>query len=172
MIRPPLYCIVLLALVTLVTAPAVWCAPVPFAAIRSEQVHWEGYSLTPYSDGVNGWSAGIGHSLVAHGEPIAARYTAAEVERWFVRDVAAAVSACRAGIRGFDDLPHDAQLVGIALAFSCGRAGFLRFHRFRAALSARSYRSAATALAASRWAAQVGRARSAHCINLLSSLHP
>ncbi len=152
-------------------ATAATAAPVSVASIRSHLVEHEGYRLLPYRDGPNGYSVGIGHSLTANAEPIKPRYTAAEVERYLMADVSWSIDACRAGITGFDDLPHQIQLVAIGVAFTTGRAGFQRFTGFRRALSWRAYDLAANQLGNSRWHAQVSARRANTYIATLRS-HP
>lgn len=130
---------------TLGAAPSV-------AAVRETLIKWEGYRLTPYRDpSGRATCVGVGHNLTAHKEPVKARYTTREVERMLLRDISTALDTCRAAIDRFDDLPDDVQLVCINVAFSCGRAGFMRFTNLRRALRYRAYGLAASELGHSLW---------------------
>ncbi len=136
----------------------------------SELIRWEGHSLTPYRDGA-GYSVGVGHSLSAHAEPVKARYTQTEVWALFLADLSWSLDSCRSGIRDFDSLPRDIQLVALGLAWNVGRTGFARFHDFRVALSYRSYESAAFALQTSRWYQQAPARRVNAYLGTLRSQH-
>ena len=130
---------------TLGAAPSV-------AAVRESLIKWEGYRLTPYRDpSGRAVCVGVGHSLTAHREPVRVRYTAREVEKMLLRDIATALDTCRAAVDRFDDLPDDVQLVCLNLAFSCGRSGFMRFVNLRLALRYRAYELAASELGLSLW---------------------
>jgi len=123
------------------------------AAIRENLIKWEGYRLTPYHDPSNRavWCVGVGHSLTAHRERVKPRYTTHEIERFLLRDIATSLDTCRVAVERFDDLPDDVQLVCINVAFSCGRAGFMRFVNLRRALRYRAYELAASELGHSLW---------------------
>lgn len=151
--------LVLLAIILWLLHAAAFAAPVGLATIRQHLVQWEGYRLTPYKDGPNGYSVGIGHSLFANGERVKPRYTAIEVERLLLRDIAWSLDSCRTGIDRFDDLPERVQLVAIGVAFTTGRTGFIRFSGFRRALSWRAFDMAASELGRSRWYTQVSARR-------------
>lgn len=135
--------------------------------IKQSLVRWEGYRLTPYRDPVSkDWCVGVGHNLTARRQAIRRSYTALEVERLLLKDVAEAVDAARAAVRGYDELPDDVQLVVLHLAYTTGRRGLMQFTNLRLALGWRAYNAAATELRLSRWYAQVSpsRAKWAHDI--------
>lgn len=170
--EPPSHLVkrLVLSLWLLVAAGAPLAAePVSSVAIRDHLIRWEGYRLSPYRDGP-GWSVGVGHSITANAERRKARYTAAEVERLLWADVSWALDAARQGIRDFDDLPPQVQLIALGVAFGTGRTGFHRFQSFRLALSRRAYNAAAHELAHSRWATQVSPERRTHYVNTLLRL--
>ena len=148
----PLY----LALLSFV--PSLGAAP-SLGIIRESLIKWEGYRLTPYKDG-RATCVGVGHNLTARREKAKPRYTALEVERFLLRDIAAALDTCRAAVDRFDGLPDDVQLVCINVAFTCGRSGFMRFTNLRRALKYRAYELAASELGHSLWyRSQVSPAR-------------
>lgn len=147
--------------------------PVTYSEARTYLVQWEGYKTTPYRDGPAGhYSVGIGHSLTANGEVPRARYSPTQIERYFAADLSWALDACRAGVRRFDDLPKDIQLVALSVAFTTGRTGFHRFTNFRRALSWRAYDAAAVELADSKWRTQVSVSRFNHCVRVLRRKGP
>lgn len=137
---------------------------------RREMTRWEGYRDRPYRDGP-GWSVGIGHSLTAHAERgIWKRpYTAAEIERLYVRDYCVAIDTARRCVRDFDGLPADVQMVVVSVIWTVGRTGFERFTSFRLALGMRAYNAAAHQLWYSVWATQVSAARRDHHFRVLRS---
>jgi GH24 family phage-related lysozyme (muramidase) len=157
----------------LATALPLAAAPVPDASVLAVLRMSEGYRLEPYHDTVLGpWTVGIGHSLDAHGQPVKARYTDAEVQAFARADLAEARAACRRGIAAFDQLPHAVQVVALSVAFGTGATGFQRFVRMRGALSARDYARAARELETSRWSNQVSRSRRDWAVKILRSYTP
>lgn len=133
-----------------------------------ELTRWEGHRLVPYKDG-DGFSVGVGHSLTRHGEPVRRVYTRAEVYQLFLRDLAVSIEVARAGVRDFDDLPDEVQLVVLNVVWSVGPTGFMRFKDLRFDLSHRLFDAAATELGVSRWHSQVSAARADWAINTLRS---
>lgn len=69
------------------------------------------------------------------------------------------LSACRANVERFDDLPEGARLATLDLVYTVGPTGFTRFTGYRAALSHRLFTLASFELADSRWATQVAPSR-------------
>lgn len=128
---------------------------------------WEGYSTTVYRDGP-GYSVGVGHYL-GSSRPRRLTYSHAEIRQLFYRDLAIALAACERGVEGFSALPRQVQLVTLGVAWSVGPTGFMRFKEFRRALNWRAYEGAATELADSKWARQVGAARYNHAIGVLKN---
>jgi hypothetical protein len=155
-------------LLALLCAATAYAAPVSTDHAYADLVRWEGHKLVPYRD-QDGWSVGVGHALTMHGEPVKRSYTRAEVYQLFLHDFAVSKEVCRAGIRDFDRLPEDVQLVALGLAWGVGPTGFMRFRSFRLALSYRAYEAAVTELATSRWARQVSAARLNAAIHVLRS---
>ncbi len=133
-------------------------APLDTDRAYAELVRWEGHRLVPYQD-QDGWSVGVGHALTQHGEPVKRLYTRAEVRALFIHDLAVSLEACRAGVKGFDDLPEAVRLVCLNVVWSVGPAGFMAFKDFRFALSRRAFYASATALYLSRWYHQTSPAR-------------
>lgn len=158
----------LLFVVLCLCATITRAAPVFIDRAWREMVKWEGNKTTPYRD-AGGWSVGVGHNLTAHGQPVKSAYTRAEVYQLFLHDLAVSLEAARAGVRDFDDLPQDVQLVVLGVIWGVGPTGFTRFHSFRLALSYRAYSSATTELASSKWARQVSAARYNVAIRVLRS---
>lgn len=142
-------------------------SPIPAAQIRSELVRWEGYRTEPYPD-AGGYSVGIGHFLGRDAQNIKPTYSAQEIEAFFCSDAQTAVRICRQGISNFDNLPPEKQLVCISLAFNVGPTGFMKFQKFRAAMSKKDWQTAAKELQSSKWASQVGTARKIHHVKTIA----
>ncbi len=138
-------------------------APVTVGVAWGYLLPIEGYKTHPYKDGLS-TSVGVGHCLTCRGETVKETYSASEIRAFFIRDFAVSQEVARHGIKDFDNLPQDVQLVAIGLAFSVGPTGFMRFRMFRLAMSQRAYMAAATELADSKWYQQVSprRARAAY----------
>ncbi len=155
----------LLALLCVASACA---APLSTERAYADLVRWEGHKLIPYRD-ADGWSVGVGHALTRHGEPVKRVYTRAEVRTLFYHDLAVSLEACRAGVRDFDLLPEEVQLIALNVAWGVGPEGFMRFKGFRFALGRRTYNAAATELFLSKWYRQVSPSRANWAINALRS---
>lgn len=141
------------------------------SAIPSDKVliyliQMEGFKLVPYRDG-HQLCVGIGHVITDSTVRI---YSDEQIYAWFDADLANARRICRKGIKGFDDLPHDAQLVSISLAWCVGPTGFMRWKDFRTQLSKRRYKRAAEALQQSLWWKQVSVDRAEDAYNRLYTL--
>lgn len=142
-------------------------SPVPTAQIRSELVRWEGYRAEPYPD-AGGYSVGIGHFLGKSAQNIKSTYSAQEIEAFFKSDVQMAIRICRQGISDFDNLSSEKQLVCISIAFNVGPTGFMKFSKFRSAMSKKDWQTAAKELQSSKWASQVGTARKNHHVKTIA----
>lgn len=153
-----------LLLFLLCVAPAV--ASPTDAAYLAYLTKVEGYCTVPYQS-AGDWHVGIGHDLSAHGEHPRASYTAAEIKHLFQHDLVIAIMTCRDGVRDFDSLPNDVQLVTVGLAFNCGPLGFRRWTGFRFALGHRAFNAAASEVGQSLWARQVGASRFNGVIHVL-----
>ncbi len=156
--------LICLSLLTILSAAA---KPIPQHALFTHLRAFEGYSLTPYTDRDGSMCVGIGHNLTAHHEPIKRLYTDAEVCALFVKDLRAALDTCRVGVADFDELPENTQMIAVGLFWTVGRTGFMRFTRFREALSAQDYAIAAEELRRSKWFGQVSSQRSLEYIRAL-----
>ncbi len=157
-----------LRLLTILVCLATRLAAAPLGTDRAyaEMVRWEGHRLIPYRD-QDGWSVGVGHALTMHGEPVKRAYSRTEVRQLFLRDLAVSLEACRSGVKNFDSLPEDVQLIALSVAWTCGPTGFRQFKDFRFALSHRTYYAAATTLYLSRWYRQVAPSRANWCVTTL-----
>jgi GH24 family phage-related lysozyme (muramidase) len=131
--------------------------PVPQEAVFQYLSRWEGVRFTPYPDG-DQWCVGVGHVLRG---PRKSDYSKAEVFAFFEADLAEARRVCRQYIQFFDMCPQDVQLVTIGLWWTVGTRGFLKFERFRAAISEWEFAAAAKELHDSKWAHDVKPARTA-----------
>ncbi len=158
-----------LFLLALLCVASAWAAPVDAATVRRSLIKWEGYYVVPYKDGRVNMSVGIGHNLTAHGEPVRPRYTAAQINAMFDRDLMVALRACRTGVERFDELPEEVQLVCISLVWTCGAKGFMRFKDVRSALSRRAYTASSTMLYLSNWFRTQPAARANWAVNTLRS---
>lgn len=115
----------------------------------------EGYRHIPYTLDSQNVIVGVGHNLTANNEKIKDYYTTREIAAFFRQDLAKALKAARKGIRDFDAIADDAQIVVIGLIWSVGEKGFMDFVKFRQALSNREYMQAAFELYNSKWYYQV-----------------
>lgn len=156
-----------LALLSLALFPSLRASP-SLETYKREMIKWEGIKFAPYADG-KCFTSGIGHNLNAHREKLKPRYSTLEVDRWFYKDLSLALDAANAGIRDFDDLPDEVQLMVIGLIWTVGPTGFKRFINLRRALSWRAYEAAAIELLDSKWATQVSPARVRHYRHILQS---
>ncbi len=138
------------------------------AAVRAHLIEWEGYRTTPYRDGLNGYSVGIGHNLTVHQETPRAHYSAIQIERLFLRDYSIALDAIRAAIPDFDNLPKDAQLVLIGVVWGTGPTGFARFKDLIFSVNHKAWNAAHNALYWSKWRVQVGEKRAQAYIAVLN----
>lgn len=157
-------------LIVILLCLATRLAATPLTTDRAllEMTRWEGHKLRPYRD-ADGWSVGVGHALTRHGEPVKRLYSRAEVYQLFLHDLAVSLEICRSGVRGFDDLPTEVQLVCVNLAWTCGPAGFMAFRDLRFSLSHRAYDAATTALYLSQWYRTQPAARANWAIHVLRS---
>lgn len=129
--------------------------PVDLVKLYAFTIQTEGFKMVPYRDG-DQWCAGMGHVLRGPRKPI---YYDDEILGWFEADVENARRICRKGIKHFDELPDEAQLVAIGLAYTTGPTGFMKFRDFRKQMSHQRFKRAANALKNSLWRTQVGEAR-------------
>lgn len=135
-----------------------------YTELRVHIVVEEGYSLKPYVlRGV--YHVGIGHRV--YGVP--RTLTKREVEHLFAADLKKAGDTVYVSTLRFSRHPKVVRVMLVSLAFNVGTAGYLDFTRFRAAIDARDYRTAARELQASNWARQLPN-RAARYIAALNSL--
>lgn len=153
-------------LIALLFAATLRATPVTHDEARTYLVGYEGYRTQPYKDDAY-YSVGIGHTL--KGTYVYSSYSSAQIEGWFNADLANARATCREGVRDFDGLPQDIQLVCLGLVWSVGPQGFLGFRHFRLALSKRAYNLAAVELADSRWHVQTSRRRFTDAYQVLTA---
>ena len=147
-----------IALFCIVSSFSTQVATLPPHSFKEYMAKWEGYRHTYYAD-AGGISVGIGHRLNAHVDGVEAYYTDEEIDTFFKADYWRALQAARSGVRDFDELPTQVQWATLSLIWTVGPTGFDRFVKFRSALSARDYSSAARELVRSKWAIQVGAER-------------
>lgn len=135
------------------------------ADYRRELVKYEGYSEVSYRD-KGGYSTGIGHHIYG---TVKHDYSPQEIEAFFQADLKRNLRTCRETIYRFDSLPIRVKYVCLGIAWGVGDLGFIRFEKFRAALSHRNYKHAAKELKHSEWFHQVSARRSSNYISILKN---
>ncbi len=125
---------------------------------REYLVKWEGYSEVVYRCPSGKNTIGVGHNLDARNQPVK-NYTKKQIEEFYTNDLAMALQSARSGIPNFDSQPVEVRRVVISLIFTVGNNGFLRFKKFRKAIVACDYKTAADELRDSKWWHDVAKAR-------------
>lgn len=131
---------------------------------RAFLIRYEGINSNPYKDAESTplhpiKCVGIGHRL-APDDPVDDRYTDGTIEYFYQHDLKDALRVMHSQIRDFDKIPLLGRQVLIELEFNVGPTGFYKFKKFRQAINNRDYDKAADELENSKWARQVGTAKS------------
>lgn len=129
---------------------------------------FEGYKHVPYQDN-GGRTVGIGHKLGA-GSIFRVYYSNQEINDLFNSDYNHAIKVAKGSIQNFSSLPTQVKLVCISLIWTCGKTGFLKFTKFRTAISDRNFHLAASELSNSLWATQVSKTRLDNHLQILNSI--
>ncbi len=126
-------------------------------AVRDYIVQWEGYKSEVYICPSGKPAVGVGHNLSF--ETQKSKYTAADIERYYLTDITRTQRIADKLIPDFATLPQDAQLVTLSVIFTVGEAGFSKFKKYRKAIASNDYKQAAKELRNSLWWKQVSPQR-------------
>ena len=168
--------LVLLILSTVLSAPLAQADLITPDQFRPYITHWEGNASHVYSRPIKGGKTevcvGIGHHFFSNAIPLAhsSWFSPLEIERFYHQDFASAVTTCEMNIPTFDQLPKEAQIVCLSLAWTTGRDGFKLFNDFILSINHHFYSIAAINLVDSKRTGQVGKVRALDEYNLLASL--
>jgi lysozyme len=138
--------------------------------LRNYLVQWEGYSRVVYLCPAGTPTIGIGHNLSF--EKQKAQYTQEDIENYYNTDVANSIRVARKYVSNFDNLPQQVRFVTISLIFTVGESGFVKFKKYRYALSRHNYRQAAYELRHSAWWSQVSSRRAKEHYLSLYTINP
>lgn len=132
----------------------------------------EGFRARPYLDTAMPpvWTIGYGHSLpkITRDEVNSLTWTEDDAEQVLDQDVAHAIHAA-SSFGWWLTLDDVRQACVVELVFSLGAAGFGKFVKTIGAIQNREYHKAARCLMDSKWAKQVGPARSGRLAQMLET---
>ncbi len=111
----------------------------------------EGRVTAIYNDHLGYKTAGVGHFLrlgvdPEYEWPIGAPVSQERVNEWFEQDVQVAINDARWLHPDLDDMPEDAQITIISLAFQLGMPRYSKFLKHHAAIELRRWKDAAAEL--------------------------
>lgn len=110
----------------------------------------EGVKYEVYLDHLGLPSTGIGHLVLKddpeYGWPVGAPVSEERVAELFEQDVQVAINDARWLHPDLDDMPEDAQITIISLAFQLGMPRYSKFLKHHAAIELRRWREAAAEL--------------------------
>jgi len=110
----------------------------------------EGCVYSVYLDSLDKLTLGIGHLIVEgdaeYGWPVGAPVSEERVAELFEQDVQVAIKDAHWLHPDLDDMPEDAQITVISLAFQLGMPRYSKFVKHHAAIEARIWREAAAQL--------------------------
>lgn len=121
--------------------------PLDHSRLRDEILAEEGWRDETYLDSLGYLTGGVGHLIrpgdTGYGKPPGTKLTKAEVGRWLLDDMAAAIAAARRVVPDFDEHPQEVRISLVSMAFQLGEQGLSRFRNMLAALAERDYARAA-----------------------------
>lgn len=110
----------------------------------------EGVKYEVYLDHLGLPSTGIGHLILKddeeYGWPVGAPVSEERVAELFAQDVQVAINDARWLHPDLDDIPEDAQITIISLAFQLGMPRYEKFVKHHAAIELRRWKNAAAEL--------------------------
>ena len=132
--------------------------------LRGEIAEDEGCKYEIYLDHLGLPTTGIGHWITGmdqeHGKPVGTVVEQERVKQLFNLDIAVTVEECKVLYEDFDDLPEECQHIIANRMFNMGRPRLSKFKDMKAAVDARDFYAAGSAMIDSRWYTQVpNRAR-------------
>jgi len=130
----------------------------------------EGCVHAVYLDHLDKPTCGIGHLIIEgdaeYGWPVGAPVSEERVAELFERDVKYAISDAMWLHPDLDDMPGDAQITIISLAFQLGMPRYSKFVRHHAAIEARDWKEAAAQLRNSKLYRQTPQRTERHAARL------
>jgi len=127
--------------------------------LREQLAIDEGYKEEIYLDHLGYPTFGIGH-LITHrdpeyGKPVGTKVTEQRVHEAFEDDFEIVLEDCEKLFSDFEQLPEDVQQIVANMMFNIGLTRMLKFKKFRAAIAARDWSTAADEMIDSAWYNQV-----------------
>jgi len=130
----------------------------------------EGVKYEVYLDHLGLPSTGIGHLILKddeeYGWPVGAPVSEERVAELFEQDVKYAISDAMWLHPDLDDMPGDAQITIISLAFQLGLPRYQKFEKHHAAIEARDWKEAAAQLRNSKLYRQTPQRTERHAARL------
>ena len=130
----------------------------------------EGVAYEVYLDHLDKPTTGIGHLIIEgdeeYGWPVGAPVSEERVTELFEQDVQVAINDARWLHPDLDDMPEDAQITIISLAFQLGMPRYSNFVMHHAAIEARIWREAAAQLRDSKLYRQTPQRTERHAVRL------
>jgi len=122
--------------------------------LRQLLEHDEGCVYEIYLDHLGYKSTGVGHLITPadpeYDWPVGCPVTEERVHELFQKDVSIALQDARWLQRDFDDLPEDAQITIVSLAFQLGLTRYQKFMKHHAAVKDGNWKEAAAQLRQSK----------------------
>ena len=138
--------------------------------LRELLEHDEGCVYAVYLDHLGKPTCGIGHLIVEgdaeYGWPVGAPVSEERVAELFEQDVKYAISDAMWLHPDLDDMPGDAQITIISLAFQLGLPRYQKFEKHHAAIEARDWKEAAAQLRNSKLYRQTPQRTERHAARL------
>jgi len=140
------------------------------ARLRQLLEHDEGCMYEVYLDHLDKKTVGIGH-LVTESDPeydwpLGCPVSEERVHELFQKDVSVALQDARWLQRDFDNLPEDAQVTIVSLAFQLGLNRYQKFVKHHAAIQDRDWKEAAAQLRDSKLYQQTTNRTERHAARL------
>lgn len=140
------------------------------ARLRQLLEHDEGCVYEVYKCSENIPTIGIGHKILPsdpeYDWPLGCPVSEERVHELFQKDVSIALQDARWLQRDFDDLPEDAQITIVSLAFQLGLNRYQKFVKHHAAIQDRDWKEAAAQLRDSKLYKQTTNRTERHAARL------
>jgi lysozyme len=140
------------------------------ARLRQLLEHDEGCVYEVYLDSLDKKTIGIGHFVTEsdpeYDWPLGCPVSEERVHELFQKDVSIALQDARWLQRDFDDLPEDAQITIVSLAFQLGLNRYQKFVKHHAAIQDRDWKEAAAQLRDSKLYQQTTNRTERHAARL------
>lgn len=113
------------------------------AEIKAEEGYRDHIYLDSLGHPTHSWGALVQPGEPEFGQSVGTPVSLARGIECFEQDLSGAIRDARTVVRGFDDLPHDARLVLVSMAYQLGGAGLAKFKRMLDAIERRDWMAAA-----------------------------